>query len=196
MHNGRERFDNKGNGLLVEDITRKEVMWALRKLKVKATAGKDGITVEMINGEVLVELWWELFSCCWSSGMVPSVWRSVVVPVLERIKRVCRKDNFRGISLVSVVYKAMCLIVQERLVQEDRELLEKEQGGFRRGRGCRDQILSLARLGQTMITKRRIGILAAFIDFKNAYDRVDRSKLWSCLEGAGLGRLVEFLKAA
>ena len=195
MHNGRERFDNKGNGLLVEDITRKEVMWALRKLKVKATAG---ITVEMINGEVLVELWWELFSWCWSSGMVPSVWRSVVVPVPERIKRVCRKHNFRGISLVSVVYKAMCLIVQESLVQvvEDRELLEKEQGGFRRGRGCRDQILSLAQLGQTMITKRRIGMLAAFIAFKNAYDRVDRSKLWSCLEGARLGRLVEFLKAA
>ena len=37
-------------------------------------------------------------------------------------------------------------------------------------------------------------MLAAFIDFKKIYDRVDRSKLWSCLEGAGLtGRIVEFL---
>ena len=40
-------------------------------------------------------------------------------------------------------------------------------------------------------------MLAAFIDFKKVYDRVDRSKLWSCLEGAGLtGRIVEFLWAA
>ena len=39
--------------------------------------------------------------------------------------------------------------------------------------------------------------MAAFIDFKKAYDRVDQSKPWSCLEGAGLaGRMVEFLWAA
>ena len=30
---------------------------------------------------MLVELWWELFSWWWSSGMVLSLWRSVVVPV-------------------------------------------------------------------------------------------------------------------
>ena len=57
VHDGRERFDNEGNGLLGEGITREEVVWALRKLKVK-----DGITAEIMNREVLVELWWELFS--------------------------------------------------------------------------------------------------------------------------------------
>ena len=52
----------EGKVLLGEDITREEVVWALCKLKVKATAGRDGITAEMMNREVLVELWWELFS--------------------------------------------------------------------------------------------------------------------------------------
>ena len=38
--------------------------------------------------------------------------------------------------------------------------------------------------------------LAAFIDFRKAYYRVDRSKLWDCLEGAVLkGRLVNFFRA-
>ena len=69
----------EGRGLVIKEmaywyITREEVMWALRKLKVKATAGKDGITAEMMNREILEELWWELFSWCWISGMVPSVW--------------------------------------------------------------------------------------------------------------------------
>ena len=65
----------------------------------------------------------------------------------EKNKRVCSKEDFRGVSLVAVVYKAMCLIVQERLIKvvKERELLAKEQGGVRRGR-CRDQILSLALL--------------------------------------------------
>ena len=74
VHSGRKRSGNRGDRLLGEDITREAVMWALRKLKVKATAGKDGITAEMMNREILEELWWELFSWCWISGMVPSVW--------------------------------------------------------------------------------------------------------------------------
>ena len=61
-HGGRERSGYEGKGLLGEDITREEVVWALRKLNVKATAGRDGISAEMMNKEVLVELWWELFS--------------------------------------------------------------------------------------------------------------------------------------
>ena len=148
-----------------EDITREEVVWALRKLKVKVTAGWDGITVEMMNREVLVELWWELFNWYWTTGMVPPVWRSMVAPVPKKMnKGVCKKEDLRGISLVSVVFKAMCLIVQERLIKE----VEEKQGGFRRGRGCKDQILSLSLLEQTMIARRRKGMLAAFIDFKKA----------------------------
>ena len=64
VHGGRKRFGNEGNGLLGEEITREEVVWALRKLKVKATTGKDGITADKMNGEVLVELWWERTNYC------------------------------------------------------------------------------------------------------------------------------------
>ncbi len=122
--------------------------------------------------------------------MVPSMWTcSMMVPVPKtRSKGACRTEEFLGMSLVSVVYKAMCLIVQERLVkvEEERQSLAKDQGGFRRGRGCRDQILTLRLLGQTMMSKKKKGMLAAFIDIRKAYDRVDRSKLWDCLGGTGL----------
>ena len=38
---------------------------------------------------------------------------------------------------------------------------------------------------------------ASFIDFKKAYDRVDRGKLWGCLKGMGIGgRTLAFMKAA
>ena len=57
-------------------------------------------------------------------------------PIKDR--RLCRAEEFRGISLVSVVYEAMCLNIQERLVNviEERQLLAEEQGSSRRGRGC------------------------------------------------------------
>ena len=47
---------------------------------------------------------------------------------------VCRMEDFRGIPLVSVAYKTMYSIVQQRLVQvvEQRQLLAEEQGGLKK----------------------------------------------------------------
>ena len=66
-----------------EGFTKKEVVWPLHKLKMKAAAENDGLTAEMMNREVVVELWWELFNWCWVSGMVPSVWRTMRGGVLS-----------------------------------------------------------------------------------------------------------------
>lgn len=54
-------------------------------------------------------------------------------------------------------------------------------------RGCRDQILSLLLIGQSMVAKKPSGMLAVFIDFRKANDRVDRMKLWDCLGQYGIG---------
>ena len=102
--------------------------------------------------------------------MVPSEWRrGVMVPVPKKKSRgtdACTPDDFRGISVVSAAYKAMCKIVQVPLEEfvERRQLLAEEQGGFRKRRGCRDQLVTLHLLGQIrMITKKK-GMFASFID--------------------------------
>ena len=138
---------------------------------MKAAAGKDGITAQMMNRGVSRALEGTV-QFVEGSGMVPSMWtRSMVVPMPKtRSKGACWTEEFLGICLVSVVYKAICLIVQERLVKvvEERQSLAEDQGGFRRGRGCRDQILTLTLLGQTMMSKKKKGMLAAFIVFRKA----------------------------
>ena len=37
--------------------------------------------------------------------------------------------------------------------------MAEKQDGFRRGRGCRDQILTLTLLGQTMMSRKKKGML-------------------------------------
>ena len=61
---------------------------------------------------------------------------------------------------------------------------------------CRDQVLTLMLLGQIKAVAKK-GMFAAFIDVKNAYNRVDRSKLWECVESIGFGAgVIAFLWAA
>ena len=57
----------------------------------------------------------------------------MIVPVPKSHKAgACVPDNFRGISLTSLVCKVFCLILKERLavVAEENGLLANEQGGF------------------------------------------------------------------
>ena len=106
-------------GKMLEADIMREVVQALKGLKQRSAPGRDGVTVEMMCCEVLVDFWWTLFVWCWRNRMPPSEWRtSVIVPIpKKRSNGVCRTEDFRGISLVSVAYKTMCSIVQQRLVQ-------------------------------------------------------------------------------
>ena len=91
-----------------------------------------------------------LFQVCWESGLVPSVWKeSLVVPVPKKSPMgICETTNFRGIALTSTVSKVMCTVLNNRLscVAEDEGLIAEEQAGFRKHRGCRDQVLALVLL--------------------------------------------------
>ena len=150
---------------------------------------------------VLRDLWLALFGACWRSGLIPSEWRrSLVVPVPKKQQGgVCVADRFRGIVLTSVVCKIFCHILKERLatVVEEYSLVVEEQGAFRRGGGCRDQIVSLILLGQTKVALQEDGVLAAFIDFSKVYDRVCREKLWGCLRGYSVkGKFLVMLQAS
>ena len=83
------------------------------------------------------------------------------------------------------------------MAEEDEGLVAEEQGGFRKQRGCRDQILTLVLLGETEMAKAAKGMLVAFIDFTKTYDTVDRGKMWWCLEQLSVnGRFPSFFLKA
>ena len=159
-----------------ECLTREEVEQALGSLKKRSAAGSGGLTEELVCCNVLVDFWCSLFNWCWRYGMIPSEWRkSVTISIPKKRRRgVCKVYEFCGISLTLVVYKVVSNVVHRRLlhVVEEKQLVADEQGGFRKGRGCRDQLMTLVLLGQMKAVTGR-GMFASFIDFRKAYDRVD-----------------------
>ena len=131
--------------------------------------GMDGVVMDMMGSERLFEVWVALFGVCWQYGRVPFLWReSIIIPVPKKQGWGVCDVRFRGISLTSVVSKVLCKILESRLssMAEEKGLIAEEQGGFRRNRECRDQILSLVLLGQAEMVKRNDGMLVAFLTFK------------------------------
>ncbi len=59
--------------------------------------------------------------------------------------------------------------------------MSEEQGGFRKGGGCVDQMFAVKRLVTEYLGKDK-KLYAAFMDLEKAYDRVNREALWGVLQ--------------
>ena len=55
-------------------------------------------------------------------------------------------SNFRGISLLSVVGKVYGRVLINRIRDKTENVIAEVQGGFRRGRGCTDQIFTVRQI--------------------------------------------------
>ena len=79
----------------------------------------------------------------------------------------------------------MVKILQGRLQQYVNWELPDVQGGFRKGRGTRDQIANIR-----WITEKARGfqknVYFCFIDYAKAFDCVDHKKLWKSLKETGI----------
>ena len=69
------------------------------------------------------------------------------------------------------------------------------QGGFRRGRGCTDQVFVVRQICEKYMAKGK-DVYFAFMDLEKAYDRVDRGAMWSVLGMYGVdGKLLNAVKS-
>ncbi len=121
---------------------------------------------------------WMMWICnlAWEQSKVPEDWRkAIIVPLYKG--RGNRKEciNYRGIGLLSVPG-----ILNEKMMKVTDKSVGDEQLGFRKGRGCVDQIFCNENTGRKYLEKDR-KLFAAFMALEKAYDRVDRKGLWETL---------------
>ncbi len=81
------------------------------------------------------------------------------------------------ISLLRVPGKIYVRILNEKMMKITDKSVGGEQGCFRKGRGCVDQIFAVKILVEKYLEKDR-KLVAAFMDLEKAYDRVYRKGLW------------------
>ena len=78
-------------------------------------------------------------------------------------------NSWREITLLSVPGTVLCAILLNRLKDDIDERLREEQAGFRSGRSCSEQILTLRNIiEQSCEFNQRVFI--NFVDFKKAFD--------------------------
>ncbi len=187
-----------------------ELHWALRAIKSGKAPGDDGLPPEWFK--VMVEdsqdlqdeprspmgrVFLRVIRSVWERASVPDCWSQAVLVSIPKKGDPTNTDNYRGISLMGVALKLLCMVVTRRmrLALEARNVLVPEQAGFRSREECMGQAIAL----YEVVTRRKLcgqPTYATFIDFKKAYDTVPHEALLRKLWCVGVqGRTLAFIRS-
>ena len=179
----------EGNDLNInlEPITKEEIEEAIRKLKYGKAPGPDSIPSEALKAHpaTSTDILHDLLGNIWEKEEVPDEWREGYIVKIPKKGDSSQCQNWRGIQLLSVPSKIFSRIVLGRIKFALDKMLRKEQAGFRQNRSCIDHIASLRIIVEQSL-EWQSSLYMNFIDFKKAFDMVDREVLWKILRYYGL----------
>ena len=126
------------------DILECEVKWALGSTTVNKASGGDGIPTELfkILKDDVIKVLHSICQQIWKTQEWSQNWkRSSLIPIPKDSTK--EHSNYWTIVLISPASNVMLKILPVRLQQYMNQELPDIQGGFRKGRGTRDQIANI-----------------------------------------------------
>ena len=169
------------------EIRLEEVVTALKQLKNYKAPGEDGLFPEMFKVEEdgLVYILRKLFNEIWVTGIVPSGWKDGIIAKVPKKGDLSLCGNWRGITLSPIALKIFSRILLNRLEPVVDGILRDEQAGFRKGRGCSDQIFIVRHLMQ-QANEMKVPLSLCFVDFEKAFDSISRRTMGKIMRHYGI----------
>ena len=153
----------------------------------KAPGFDYNITAEAIKygGDALKERLLKLVHIIKNQLKPPSDWTKNIIVPLPKKGDLTKIKNYRGISLMSIAAKLYNKLLLNRIREKIDAKLRVNQAGYRPGRGCVEHVHTLRRIFEGCDIKN-IPVVAVFVDFKKAFDSIDRNVLFKILRHYGV----------
>ena len=178
-------FEEAENTVTIEEFD--ECLRAIHKGK---TPGWDDTPIEAyLSSESAKRELYEIVCIMWrKEDIPPDLVRAIFVMLY---KKGARDDfgNYRAIGLLCHSYKVFSVIVLRRMQGALEQRLPETQAGFRKGRGCRDNVVVLRSIIKAVIKSGREA-MATFIDYSAAFDTISHRFLDESLAAAGVSTKV------
>ena len=170
-----------------ERPAKQEIITAIKNLKNGKSPGQDNLDAELFKAdpELSADILQPLFTTIWEEEVIPEDWTKGIIIKIPKKGALNDCNNWRGITLLSVPSKILAKIIIKRISKAIEEKLREEQAGFRRERGCTDQIFALRNIIEQCSEWQR-KLYVNFVDFEKAFDSIHRDSLWKILRHYGI----------
>lgn len=174
----------RAEGTYVE-ITIARVSKALNSLKNNKASGPEGIPAELLKyGSHKFKWMLSVLMTRYINNEVaiPESWKSGWITPIHKKGRKDVCSNYRCISVTSSFGRVYSKILKQLIDEEYGPSELEEQGGFRAGRSCIDNIFPLTQIIEKKLATNNDQTHLLFVDLTKAYDTVPIKKLWEAME--------------
>ena len=166
--------------------------------KTKAT-GLDIISARLIREwtDIISGRLYDLFNKSLISGIFPDDWKCARVTPLFKQGESFDLNNYRPISVISVVAKVFERIVYDQLYNflSSEEIISKQQSGFRSLHSTVTALLEATDSWAFNIDRGYVNAVV-FLDLKKAFDTVDHEILLTKMNRCGIqGKTLDWFKS-
>lgn len=162
-------------------VTEQEVARAIRRAR-PSQAGIDGLSVQMyrLAKASMIPLLAKLYTAIATLQLLPSRFHyGLILPFHKKGPSVL-PTNYRPITLLNVDYRLLTAILNNRLQEPMKQIIDPCQVAFLRGRSIGDNLRLLQLVPHILAASQETAYLVS-CDFEKAYDTVDRDFLLAIL---------------
>lgn len=180
-------------------FSKDEVLKELRSINVNKSCGPDEMHPRVMRelADVLALPLSMIFNSALESGVVPLDWRLAnVTPIFKKGNR-HQAENYRPVSLTSVVCKIMEKLIRGRIIQhlDANNVINPGQHGFTVGRSCTTNLLEFLDICTSWLDEGE-GVDVLYTDFMKAFDSVPHARLLSKCQSVGIeGSLLNWISS-
>ncbi|KAG1665813.1 hypothetical protein FOA52_015306 [Chlamydomonas sp. UWO 241] len=175
-------------------VTPAEVRAAATHSKPGTAPGPDGIPVDVWRklGEPAFELLAAVFTAVGATGGTPPGFLDGVVASIYKAKNAADAANYRPLTMLGSDYRILAKVLATRRTPLLSAVLGPEQTAFLAGRRISDNICLTQMLPGLLAANAADGVgptgaALALLDFRKAYDTIDRGFLIVVMEAVGVG---------
>ncbi len=172
----KEKESSLSSNELDCEISNKEIVDAISKLKKGKASGLDMISNEMLkySQTYLLPCIKNLFNLCLSNSIYPRSWANGYISPIFKADDPTNPSNYRGITITSSIGKLFNDILNNRLEAflNKHKLIKPEQIGFTRNARSADHVFILKTLIESYCQHRDGRLFCCFVDFSKAFDSV------------------------
>ncbi|CAG7726893.1 unnamed protein product [Allacma fusca] len=201
------RTPNSSQQIFTNIVSELDALFAINELKdslsslsIGKSPGPDYIPNVLLKNlpDNMLSALLEIFNKALLSGNSPVVWSAIEMVMIFKKGERELPINYRGIALINTITKLFTSMLCRRITSwaESNNKLPESQAGFRKGRGCLNQIFTRMAVIQIKLRTKGGKRFALFVDFQRAFDSIPHDKLWEKLHLLGLSaRVLNILRS-
>ena len=179
-------------------VTEKQVLKKIEKMKINKSPGPDNFyprILKNVKNNIAKHLT-TMFNLSLQQGTMPQDWKDAnVTPIFKKGSKK-HTNNYRPISLTSVVCKLLESLIKDNIVTflEKHNLIKSTQHGFIKNKSCLTNLIEFYnKLFHQHDTTKSLDIL--YLDFQKAFDKVPHDKLMLKVKSLGItGNIGEWIE--